>query len=86
MTDIEGVAAGEWADAAAGRIFARLRRERFVPPLYAFGDPEARYYYYYYYFTRARRLRMLLWAKTTAPADFRRLLTADNVTAVPRQP
>jgi tetracycline 7-halogenase / FADH2 O2-dependent halogenase len=81
LADIEGVMGAEPADAAAGRIFARLRRERFVPPLYAFGDPEARYYY----FTRMKRLRMLLWAKTTAPADFRRLLTADNVTAVPRQ-
>jgi FADH2 O2-dependent halogenase len=51
-----------------------------VPPLYAFGDPAARYYR----FTRSRRLMMLLWAKTTAPADFRRLLTTDNVTAVPK--
>jgi FADH2 O2-dependent halogenase len=75
LADIE---CGAPAEAAAGRIFAHLRRERFVPPLYAFGDPEARYYH----FTRARRLRMLLWAKTTAPASFRRLLTADNVTAV----
>lgn len=75
LADIE---CGDPGEAAAGRIFARLRRERFVPPLYAFGDPEARYYY----FTRARRVRMLLWAKTTAPADFRRLLTVDNATGV----
>jgi FADH2 O2-dependent halogenase len=81
LADIEGVVDADPAGDAAGRIFARLRRERFVPPLYAFGDPEARYYY----FTRAKRLRMLLWAKTTAPADFRRLLTADNVTAVPNR-
>ncbi|MFL6136594.1 MAG: hypothetical protein ACJ74O_02200 [Frankiaceae bacterium] len=64
---------------AAARMLRRLRRSRIVPPLYDFGDPDARYYH----FTRGRRLRMLLWAKTTAPADFRRLLTADNVTAVP---
>lgn len=64
------------ADAAARTIFTRLRRERFVPPLYRFGDPYARVYQ----FTRARRIRMLLWVKTTAPADFRRLLTRDNVT------
>jgi FADH2 O2-dependent halogenase len=80
LRDIESVPLGTSAPVVADRIFARLRRERFVPPLYRFGDPEARYYR----FTRARRLRMLLWAKTTAPADFRRLLTADNVTAVPR--
>lgn len=80
LTDIEDVARGEPAGAAARRVFARLRRERLVPPLYAFGDPGSRYYH----FTRARRLRMLLWTKTTAPADFRRLLTIDNVTAVPR--
>ena len=64
--------------AEADRIYRRLRRERFVPPLFAFGDPGARYYR----FSRGRRLRMLLWTKTVAPADFRRLLTADNVTAV----
>jgi FADH2 O2-dependent halogenase len=78
LHDIESVPSGTPAVAVADRIFARLRSERFVPPLYRFGDPAARYYY----FTRARRLRMLLWAKTTAPSDFRRLLTADNVTAV----
>ena len=81
LADIEDSARGQSAEQAAERIFARLRRERFVPPLYAFGRPEARYYS----FTRAKRLRMLLWAKTTAPADFRRLLTADNVTATPRR-
>jgi tetracycline 7-halogenase / FADH2 O2-dependent halogenase len=62
----------------ADRIFAELRREPFVPPLYAFGDPEARVYH----FTFPKRLRMLLWVKTKAPADFRRLLTRDNVTSV----
>jgi tetracycline 7-halogenase / FADH2 O2-dependent halogenase len=63
---------------AADRIFADLRRAPFVPPLYAFGDPDARVYR----FTLPKRLRMLVWVKTAAPADFRRLLTLDNVTAV----
>lgn len=80
LRDIENVPLGASAAGTADRIFAKLRSERFIPPLYRFGDPDARYYN----FTRARRLRTLLWTKTTAPADFRRLLTADNVTAVPR--
>lgn len=67
------------ATVAAGRMFQRLKRSRIVPPLYSFGDADARYYH----FTKSRRLRMLLWVKTTAPEDFRRLLTPDNVTAVP---
>jgi FADH2 O2-dependent halogenase len=62
--------------AAADAIFARLRRERFVPPLYRFGHPRARYYH----FTMPRRLLMLGWVKTVAPNDFKRLLTRDNVT------
>lgn len=61
---------------AAGRIFARLRRERLVPPLYRFGDPDARVYR----FSTARRLLMLAWVKTLAPKEFRRLLTPENVT------
>ncbi|MGK5532609.1 FAD-dependent monooxygenase [Streptomyces sp. URMC 129] len=64
------------AVAAARAIFAWLRRERFVPPLYDFGEPRARVYT----FTLWRRVRMLLWIKTVAPPDFRRLLTRDNVT------
>lgn len=79
LGDIERVPHGMSTELVAARVFERLRRERFVPPLYRFGDPEARYYT----FTRIRRLRMLLWAKTTAPPDFRRLLTVDNITAVP---
>ncbi|HEY5836343.1 NAD(P)/FAD-dependent oxidoreductase [Streptomyces sp.] len=63
---------------AADRIFADLRRAPFVPPLYAFGDPDARVYR----FTLPKRLRMLLWVKTAAPKDFQRLLTLDNVTAL----
>ncbi|WP_340557422.1 NAD(P)/FAD-dependent oxidoreductase [Streptomyces sp. GSL17-111] len=66
------------AATAASAIFADLRRAPFVPPLYAFGDPGARVYH----FTFPKRLRMLLWVKTKAPADFRRLLTRDNVTSV----
>ncbi len=79
LQDIESVKLGMPAATAANRIFSRLRHERFVPPLYRFGDPEARYYY----FTMLRRFRMLLWVKTTAPPDFRRLLTPENVTARP---
>lgn len=79
LHDIESVKQGMPAATAADRIFSRLRHERFVPPLYRFGDPEARYYY----FTMLRRFRMLLWVKTTAPPDFRRLLTPENVTARP---
>jgi len=78
ISGFEAVRAGASPDVEADRVYRRLRRERFVPPLFAFGDPSARYYQ----FSRARRLRMLLWTKTVAPSDFRRLLTADNVTAV----
>lgn len=79
LAEIEAVRQGR-ADPAstADRIFASLRSAPFVPPLYAFGDPKARIYR----FTFPKRLRMLLWVKTAAPADFRRLLTLDNVTAV----
>lgn len=79
LAEIERVPHQIPAATAAENIFARLRQEPFVPPLYDFGDPAARYYY----FTRSRRLRMLAWSKTTAPPDFRRLLTADNITAKP---
>ncbi|MCL7424519.1 hypothetical protein [Streptomyces sp. YS415] len=79
LRTIERVGAGELAAApAADGIFAELRREKFVPPLYAFGDPEAKVYH----FTIPKRLKMLWWVKTSAPADFRRLLTRDNVTSV----
>jgi FADH2 O2-dependent halogenase len=77
LADLEGVATGLAPAAAAEDTFHRLRHGRFVPPLYRFGDPDARYYR----FTRMRRLRMLVWTKTTAPPDFRRLLTVENVTA-----
>lgn len=61
----------------ARAVFGALRREKFVPPLYSFGKPGARVYH----FTMPKRLRMLLWTRTTAPKDFRRLLTRDNVTS-----
>lgn len=81
LSDIELVEAGRGhAREAAGSICRRLRRSRIVPPLFDFGDPRARYYT----FGPARRIRMLLWAKSVAPQQFRRLLTPDNVTAVPR--
>jgi FADH2 O2-dependent halogenase len=62
---------------AARRIFRMLAKAPFVPPLYRFADPRARYYHFTYW----RRLMMLLWVKTIAPRDFRRLLTRDNITA-----
>jgi FADH2 O2-dependent halogenase len=78
LRDLEAAAARAVPDSsAAERIFARLRSEAIVPPLYDFGDPDARVYR----FTAARRLRMLLWATTVAPQDFRRLLTRENVSA-----
>jgi tetracycline 7-halogenase / FADH2 O2-dependent halogenase len=64
------------ATVAARHIFNWLQRERCIPPLYNFGDPTARIYR----FTSWRRILMLLWVKTLAPADFRRLLTRDNIT------
>jgi FADH2 O2-dependent halogenase len=71
------VRAGRIAATTAARgVFSWLRRERFVPPLYRFGDPNARVYT----FTLWRRMLMVLWIKTVAPADCRRLLTRDNVT------
>ncbi|CCK26861.1 hypothetical protein BN159_2482 [Streptomyces davaonensis JCM 4913] len=79
LKTVERVGAGELAaGAAADQIFAALRQGKFVPPLYAFGDPAARVYH----FTLPKRLRMLWWVKTSAPEDFRRLLTRDNVTSV----
>ncbi|MGW4407538.1 NAD(P)/FAD-dependent oxidoreductase [Nonomuraea sp. NPDC004702] len=67
------------ASACAGRLFTLLRRAPFVPPVYRFADPDARYYH----FSTARRLRMLLWSKTVAPAEFRTMMTKENLTNVP---
>lgn len=64
---------------AADEIFARLRKAPFVPPLYRFADPKARYYH----FSLGKRLKVLLWSKTLAPPEFRRMLTKENVTNVP---
>ena len=76
--EMSRVAAGTLLPAAAAqRIYRLLATAPFVPPLYRFADPAARYYH----FTFGRRLIMLLWVKTIAPRDFRRLLTRDNVTA-----
>ena len=83
LADIEAVGSScagspvTTADAAAA-IFARLRREPFVPPLYDFGDPDARYYV----FGPERRKQMAEWVEQDAPPDFRRLLTEENVTGV----
>ncbi|MDH2427303.1 hypothetical protein [Sphaerisporangium sp. TRM90804] len=66
------------AGSAATEIFALLRRAPFVPPVYRFADPGARYYH----FSTARRLRMLVWSKTTAPAEFRTMMTKENITNV----
>lgn len=77
FTKLGAVRADEAAAIDAARdIFGWLRKERFVPPLYRFGDPRARVYT----FTFWRRIQMLLWVKTLAPAEFKRLLTRDNVT------
>lgn len=62
---------------AAQRIFGRLRRSRVTPPLFDFGNPDARIYA----FTAVRRMRMLAWVTLRAPADFRGLLTRENVSA-----
>jgi FADH2 O2-dependent halogenase len=60
---------------AAGGIFAGLRREPFVPPLPILKKRRTRVYHYSW----PQRMRMLLWLKRGAPADFRRLLTPANV-------
>lgn len=67
------------AAVAAERVFRTLREAPFVPPLYRFADPDDRYYH----FTVAKRLRMLAWARTVAPAEFRTMLTKENLTSVP---
>jgi len=79
LADAEASARRELPPSVAERrIFKRLRRSRITPPLFDFGDPDARVYR----FTASRRLRMLAWVKLRAPADFRGLLTQENVSAV----
>jgi len=79
LTEIELVRHGKDAAGVAEAIFARLRQEPFVPPLYDFGDPDAKYYV----FDLERRERMAAWVENDAPPDFRRLLTQENVTGEP---
>lgn len=64
---------------AADRIFQALEKAPFTPPLYGFAEPEDRYYH----FTLAKRLKALAWTKTVAPAEFRTMLTKENLTNVP---
>jgi FADH2 O2-dependent halogenase len=64
---------------AADRVFKALDEAPFTPPLYGFADPEDRYYH----FTLTKRLRALAWTKTVAPAEFRSMLTKENLTNVP---
>ncbi|MFY1625621.1 NAD(P)/FAD-dependent oxidoreductase [Micromonospora sp. WMMD735] len=64
---------------ATERIFGLLRRAPIVPPVYRFADPKARYYH----FSLDKRIRMLVWSKTIAPAEFRRVITKENLTNVP---
>ena len=61
---------------ASGRIWRALDQAPFVPPLYGFADPDDRYYH----FSLTKRLRALAWTKTVAPAEFRTMLTRENVT------
>jgi FADH2 O2-dependent halogenase len=63
---------------AAAEIFGLLGAAPFVPPLYRFADPDDRYYH----FTAGKRLRMLAWSKTTAPVEFRAMLTRENLTSM----
>jgi FADH2 O2-dependent halogenase len=82
FSQTERVSTGAPAGDVAASIFRALRRARFVPPLYRFGTPAARYYH----FTVARRLLMLAWVKTVAPRDFKRLLSRENVTGRREEP
>jgi hypothetical protein len=70
LLDIERL--GRSPQRVADDIFGDLDRARFTPPLYGFADPEDRFYD----FTPLRRLRTLLWSRTAAPKDLRRLLAA----------
>lgn len=65
--------------AAADRIWKALEEAPFTPPLYGFADPDDRFYH----FTLSKRLKALAWTKTIAPAEFRTMLTKENLTNVP---
>ncbi|WP_327258288.1 MULTISPECIES: NAD(P)/FAD-dependent oxidoreductase [unclassified Streptomyces] len=76
----EEIRAGRLAtSAAASRIWQALEDAPFTPPLYGFADPDDRYYH----FTLTKRLKALAWTKTVAPAEFRTMLTKENLTNVP---
>ncbi len=78
LADAEAAGRRELPPSTAARsIFERLRRSRITPPLFDFGDPRARVYR----FTTTRRLRMAAWVTLCAPADFRGLLTGENVSS-----
>jgi len=76
----EQVRAGELtAIGAADRIWQALREAKFKPPLYGFADPADRYYH----FTLTKRLKAMVWTRTVAPAEFRSMLTKENLTSTP---
>jgi len=64
---------------AAQRVFDLLSNRRVIPPLYRFGNPRARRYR----LNLATRLKLMAWMFTVAPKEYRGMLTADNITAVP---
>jgi tetracycline 7-halogenase / FADH2 O2-dependent halogenase len=72
-------AGGLTATGAADRIWQALREAKFKPPLYGFADPADRYYH----FTLAKRLKAMAWTRTVAPAEFRSMLTKENLTSTP---
>lgn len=64
---------------AAQRVFDLLSNRRVIPPLYRFGNPRARRYR----LNLVTRLKLMAWMFTVAPKEYRGMLTADNITAVP---
>jgi FADH2 O2-dependent halogenase len=69
------------APVAAGRVFRLLSQRRIIPPLYKFGRPAARRYQ----LDLPTRLKLMAWTFTLAPREYRGMLTADNITAIPDQ-
>jgi FADH2 O2-dependent halogenase len=67
------------AGGVADRIWEALREAKFKPPLYGFADPADRYYH----FTLTKRLKAMAWTRTVAPAEFRDMLTKENLTNRP---
>ncbi|HTZ45879.1 MAG TPA: hypothetical protein VMB79_18610 [Jatrophihabitans sp.] len=65
--------------AVAARVFRLLSQRRIIPPLYKFGDPAARRYQ----LNLPTRLKLMAWVFTIAPKEYKGMLTADNITAVP---